>query len=57
MSYIKDFEQQLAEKLNQNEPTESVVRWVSEKILESYKNGLAAKQRKQRQDEDPVIAE
>ncbi len=42
MSYIKEFETELMKKLNSSETGEAVVRWVSEKILESYKNGIAA---------------
>jgi len=45
MSYIKEFESDLLKKLNGNEDITSVVRWVSEKVLESYKNGLAARQK------------
>jgi uncharacterized membrane-anchored protein len=45
MSYIKDFKQELVKKLQSNEDTESVVRWVSEKVLESYKNGISAGQK------------
>ena len=36
MSYIESFEQELIAKLNGNEDNASVVRWVSEKVLESY---------------------
>ena len=42
MSYIKEFEQQLADKLNRNEDKASIVSWVSEKVLESYKHGIIA---------------
>jgi uncharacterized membrane-anchored protein len=45
MSYIKEFESDLLKKLNGNEDTTSVVRWVSEKVLESYKNGITAGQK------------
>ena len=57
MSYIKDFEQQLAEKLGKNEPIESVVRWASERILESYKHGITAGQQKHRKAEASPKAE
>jgi uncharacterized membrane-anchored protein len=46
MSYIKEFESDLLKKLNGNEDTTSVVRWVSEKVLESYKNGIIAGQKR-----------
>ena len=42
MSYISDFETELTKKLLSNETADSVVRWVSEKILESYRNGITA---------------
>jgi hypothetical protein len=42
MSYISEFETELERKLKSSETGEEIVRWVSEKILESYKNGLAA---------------
>jgi hypothetical protein len=42
MSYIEQFEQELVAKLNGKEDNAAVVRWVSEKVLESYKNGIAA---------------
>ena len=45
MTYIKQFEAELAEKLEKGaENTESIVRWVSEKVLESYRNGITAGQ-------------
>ena len=44
-SYIEQFEQELISKLNGNEDEASVVRWVSEKVLESYRNGIAAGQK------------
>ena len=42
MSYIKEFESELAAKLENAEDTASIVRWMSEKILESYRNGITA---------------
>ncbi len=45
MSYIESFEQELIAKLNGNEDEASVVRWVSEKVLESYRNGITAGQK------------
>ena len=44
-SYIEQFEQELISKLNGNEDEASVVRWVSEKVLESYRNGITAGQK------------
>lgn len=45
MSYIEEFETELARKLLSNETSETVVRWVSEKVLESYRNGIKAGQK------------
>lgn len=42
MSYITDFEGEFIKKLENAEDKTSVVRWVSEKVLESYKNGVIA---------------
>ncbi len=44
-SYIEQFESELAGKLNAGEDTVSIVRWVSEKVLESYRNGITAGQK------------
>jgi hypothetical protein len=46
MSYIQEFEQQLATKLESGtEDTAAIVRWVSEKVLASYRNGITAGQK------------
>ena len=46
MSYIEQFEQELTGKLKRGTRTRlSVVRWVSEKVLESYRNGITAGQK------------
>jgi len=45
MSYIEEFEQELAQKLMSGETAEAVVRWVSEKVLQSYRNGIKAGQK------------
>ena len=45
MSYIKQFEQELAAKLVSGDTGEAVIRWVSEKVLESYRNGIKAGQK------------
>ena len=43
MSYIETFEAELAAKLESGtEVTASIVHWVSEKVLESYRNGITA---------------
>jgi len=46
MSYIETFEVELAAKLEGGTgDTASIVRWVSEKVLESYRNGITAGQK------------
>jgi hypothetical protein len=45
MSYIEQFEQELIAKLNGKEDTASIVRWASEAVLESYRNGITAGQK------------
>jgi hypothetical protein len=45
MSYIEQFEAELAKKLDGAEDTATVVRWISEKVLESYRNGITAGQK------------
>lgn len=46
MSYIETFETELAERLDTGtESTAEIVRWVSEKVLESYRNGITAGQK------------
>ena len=45
MSYIKEFETELTKKLESEEDTASIVRWISEKVLESYRNGITAGQK------------
>ena len=42
MTYIEQFEQELVKKLQSAEDTATIVRWISEKVLESYKNGITA---------------
>ena len=46
MSYIEQFEQELIVKLNTKEDNAAVVRWVSQKVLESFKHGIATGQKK-----------
>jgi len=45
MSYIEQFEQELISKLNGQEDSASIVRWVAERVLESYRNGITAGQK------------
>ena len=45
ISYINEFEAELLKRLNGNEDEASIVRWVSEKVLESYRNGITAGQK------------
>lgn len=46
MSYIQEFEAELMVKLGSStESSEAIVRWVSEKVLESYRNGIVAGQK------------
>lgn len=42
MSYIEEFEKELIGKLDGQEDTAAIVRWISEKVLESYRNGITA---------------
>lgn len=46
MTYIQEFEAELAKKLDDGQTdTATIVRWVSEKVLESYRNGITAGQK------------
>ena len=45
MSYLNEFEQELKAKLNSAEGDEAIIRWISEKVLESYRNGIKAGQK------------
>ena len=45
MSFIQEFEAELSKRLISNETTETIVRWISEKVLESYRNGITAGQK------------
>jgi hypothetical protein len=42
MTYIEQFEAELLKKLNGNEDDATIVRWTSERVLESYRNGITA---------------
>lgn len=45
MSYIEQFEAELVKKLQSAEDSASIVRWISERVLESYRNGISAGQK------------
>jgi uncharacterized membrane-anchored protein len=45
MTYIQEFEAELLKRFNSTEDEVKIVRWVSEKILESYRNGITAGQK------------
>ena len=45
MTYIEQFEQELVKKLQGKEDSAAIIRWVSEKVLESYRNGITAGQK------------
>ena len=45
MSYITDFETEFAKKLESSESSQALTKWVCEKLLESYRNGITAGQR------------
>jgi hypothetical protein len=45
MSFIQEFETELTKRLLSSETTETIVRWISEKVLESYRNGITAGQK------------
>jgi hypothetical protein len=45
MSFIQEFESELTKRLLSSETTETIVRWISEKVLESYRNGITAGQK------------
>jgi len=45
MTYIEQFEAELLQKLNGTEDEATIVRWVSERVLESYRKGIAAGQK------------
>lgn len=44
-SYLNDFERELAARIESGEDTTSLVRWVAEEVLRSYRNGIAAGQK------------
>ena len=44
MTYIPEFDAELARRIDSGEDSEAIARWVSETILESYRNGITAGQ-------------
>ena len=45
MSYMNEFEAELRKKLNGQVSEDAVVKWICEKVLESYRNGISAGQK------------
>jgi len=45
MTYIEQFDAEFRKKLESVEDMETIIRWVSEKVLESYRNGITAGQK------------
>ena len=45
MTYIQQFEAELLKKLDGAEDTATIAKWISEKVLESYRNGITAGQK------------
>ena len=45
MSYMQELEAELISKLSGAEDTQALVRWITEKVLESYRNGIKAGQK------------
>ena len=45
MTFIQQFETELIKKLEGPEEMAAIVRWASERVLESYRNGITAGQK------------
>jgi len=45
MSYITEFEAELRKRFDEAQDEEVLFKWISEKVLESYKNGITAGQK------------
>jgi hypothetical protein len=45
MTYMEQFATELEKKLNSSEDTASLVKWICERVLQSYKNGITAGQK------------
>ena len=55
MNYMTQFQNELANKLSLQEQPRAIVEWVCEKMLESYKNGLAAGRKRAAVTSGPVL--
>lgn len=42
MTFIEQFERQLAGMMETEQDVSRIIRWASEKVLESYRNGIKA---------------
>lgn len=45
MTFIEEFERELLRRLESGDGSSAIVRWASEKVLESYRNGITAGQK------------
>jgi uncharacterized membrane-anchored protein len=45
MTYIEQFEAELRKKYDEAQDEEVLFKWISEKVLESYRNGITAGQK------------
>ena len=45
MTYIEQFETELRKKYDEAQDEEVLFKWISEKVLESYRNGITAGQK------------
>ncbi len=45
MTYIQEFEAELRRKYDEAKDEDVLFRWISEKVLESYRNGITAGQK------------
>jgi hypothetical protein len=45
MTYIEQFETELRKQYNEAQDEEVLFRWICEKVLESYRNGITAGQK------------
>jgi hypothetical protein len=45
MTFIQQFEAELRKKYDEAQDEEVLFRWISEKVLESYRNGITAGQK------------
>jgi len=45
MTFIQQFEQELSRQLESGADSIAIIRWASERVLESYRNGITAGQK------------